>query len=85
LSARRDPVLSLSELTADYYRLRAEAERALALNAGDPAEKEQRLTTAAELEELGLAVLPSDSDHASLEPDDPSNPNELILSRARAA
>ena len=45
-------MVSLSELTAEYYRLRAETERILSLNADDFAEKEQRLRLAAEFEAL---------------------------------
>jgi hypothetical protein len=85
LSARRDPIASLSELTADYYRLRAEAERALALNAGNPAKKEQHLATAAELEALHLQVLAIDLYDMPTEPRDPLNLEECLYSTAKAA
>lgn len=85
LSARLNPMVSLSELTADYYRLRAETERALALNAGDPLEWEQRLAKAAELEALCLGVLPSTPEDAPLEPSGPLDPDENFFSTARAA
>lgn len=45
-------MMSLSELTAEYYRLRADAERALALCAICSEQQEERWALVAELEAL---------------------------------
>lgn len=85
MSPRRVATVSLNELTADYYRLRAQAERALALSAKLPAGKDQRLAMAAEFEALCLESLPPNLDDAMLEAEDPLSVDGRAYITAKAA